>query len=231
MRLDRLLCNQPDLNRRQVQQLLACGKVSVDKVPVRDGKLSVDRFNQVDIGDRLIQAAEPAHYLMLHKPAGVVSATTDAEHKTVIDLIDQPWAKDLHIAGRLDKASTGLLLLTNDGRWSKQLSRPEHKLPKRYRIRTDLPIHPNCAEQFARGLYFAFEDITTAPATLELINSKEAYITLFEGRYHQIKRMFGYYRNQVLAIHREAIGTLLLDPTLKPDQYRPLTEYERALLS
>ncbi len=230
MRLDRLLANQPDLNRRQALLLLAQGAVRVDGQCETRGSREIDRFAAVHLGERLVQAATPARYLMLHKPAGVVSATRDPEHRTVIDLIDEPWASELHIAGRLDKQSTGLLLLTNDGRWSKRLTRPEQKQSKRYYVRTGKPITADYIEQFARGIYFAFEDLTTAPAALELLGSHEARITLTEGRYHQIKRMFGFFRNPVLDLHRETIGTVPLDPALPPGAYRPLSTPEQQSL-
>ena len=165
-------------------------------------------------------------YLMVNKPAGVVSATTDKRHKTIIDLIDLPDRDGLHIAGRLDFHSTGLLLLTNDGRWSRSLSLPESNVTKRYRVELENPITDDYISAFAEGFYFEYEGITTRPAELTIIGERVAEISLTDGRYHQIKRMFGRFQNKVLSLHRYAIGTLQLDSELSPGQYRDLSAEE-----
>jgi 16S rRNA pseudouridine516 synthase len=146
----------------------------------------------------------------------------------VLDLIEEPDKADLHIAGRLDFNTTGLMLLTNDGQWSRRLTLPGNKLPKVYLVETAEPIGPEYVATFARGIYFAFEDLTTQPAHLELLGSCSARLTLTEGRYHQVKRMFGHFRNRVTALHRESIGPIRLDPALHPGQYRPLRSEEIA---
>ena len=134
---------------------------------------------------------------MLHKPVGVVSATTHDEHRTVLDLLDEPDRHDLHLAGRLDLNTSGLLLITNDGRWSRRITQPQQRKPKVYHVTTEQPITGEYAEVFERGLYFAFEDLTTLPAQLDILGSHSARLTLFEGRYHQVKRMFGHFRKDV----------------------------------
>ena len=122
----------------------------------------------------------------------------------------------------LTRVLLGLMLLTNDGRWSRRLSDPRHKLPKVYRVRTEDPITPDYAAVFERGLYFPYEDRTTRPAGLEILAPREARVTLYEGLYHQIKRLFGHFDNRVVALHRERIGPIRLDPSLAPGQYRAL---------
>lgn len=165
-------------------------------------------------------------YLMVNKPAGIVSATTDKQHKTIIDLIDHPNRDSLHIAGRLDFNSTGLMLLTNDGRWSRNLSLPESKVTKCYRVELENPVTDEYISAFAEGFYFKYEGITTQPAELTIISERVAEISLTDGRYHQIKRMFGHFQNKVLSLHRYAIGNLQLDSELSPGQYRELSAEE-----
>lgn len=228
MRLDRFLGKRPDLNRQQVRQLLLAGRVRVDGRAVRDGLHEINAFQRIELDDRLLQTGRPARYLMLHKPSGVVSATHDPQHRTVLDLLPETEREGLHIAGRLDGNTTGLLLLTNDGQWSRRLTLPASKLPKVYHVETAEPIGTEYAETFARGIYFAFEDLVTQPAQLELLDSHNARLTLVEGRYHQVKRMFGHFRNRVTRLHRESIGPIRLDPALQPGQYRPLSAAEIA---
>ncbi|SFQ34797.1 16S rRNA pseudouridine516 synthase [Geopseudomonas sagittaria] len=228
MRLDRFLSKHPEFNRQDVRHLLLAGRVRVDGQVVGDGRRAVNDFNRIELDERLLQPGYPARYLMLHKPAGVVSATRDPQHRTVLDLLPESERADLHIAGRLDGNTTGLLLLTNDGQWSRRLTLPGSKLPKVYQVETAEPIGPEYVATFARGIYFAFEDLTTQPAHLELLGSCLARLTLTEGRYHQVKRMFGHFRNRVTALHRESIGPIRLDPALQPGQYRPLRSEEIA---
>ena len=164
---------------------------------------------------------------MLHKPSGIVSATHDPAHRTVIDLIDDPDRETLHLAGRLDRSTTGLMLLTNDGAWSKRITEKAFGITKTYLVQTRDPMDPAIVRDFARGFYFATENITTQPAELTLLDSHHARLTLSEGRYHQIKRMFHRVQNRVTALHREAIGPIQLPHDLPPGHWRPLTPAER----
>ena len=118
------------------------------------------------------------------------------------------------------------MLITNDGAWSRRLTQPQTKLPKVYYVETEQDIGPEYAITFSQGLYFAFEDLTTQPAGLELLGPKRARLSIVEGRYHQVKRMFGHFDNKVMRLHRERMGSLVLDDTLKPGEYRPLTDEE-----
>lgn len=228
MRLDRFLSNFPRFSRQDSRLLVSAGRVRVDGAVVRDPRSEVRDFQRVELDDELLQAGRSARYWMLHKPVGVVSATEHEEHRTVLDLLDEPDKHDLHLAGRLDLGTSGLLLITNDGHWSRRITQPQQRKPKVYHVTTEQPITEEYAEVFARGLYFAFEDLTTLPAQLELLDSHRARLTLFEGRYHQVKRMFGHFRNRVVALHRESMGEIVLDPQLAPGQYRALTATEIA---
>jgi 16S rRNA pseudouridine516 synthase len=130
---------------------------------------------------------------MLHKPAGYLSATQDDQHPTVMELIAPEIREHLHIGGRLDRASTGLLILSNDGLWTRRLTEPAIKLPKTYRVTTASPISPETATRFAEGIWFAYEQLTTSPA------------------------------NRITSLHRESMGSLVLDPELPVGGYRHLS--------
>ena len=227
MRLDRFLIRRGTHSGKEVARLLADGRVSVDGKVETSGLREIDRFSRIELDGEILQNQE-AIYLMLHKPAGYLSATTDPLHPTVIDLIDHPLRGELHLAGRLDRASTGLLLLTNDGRWSKRVTEPIEEISKIYRVTTRDVISSNTASIFAAGIYFAYEDLTTRPAVLEILGEREALLTIHEGRYHQVKRMFHAVGNQVLSLHRESIGPLVLDESLPPGKFRHLTADEIA---
>ncbi|WP_085715420.1 pseudouridine synthase [Pseudomonas sp. B28(2017)] len=226
MRVDRFLSNLPRFNRKQVRLLLVEKRVRVDGNVVSDPHSEVREFSRVEVDDDVLQVGKPLLHFMLHKPAGCVSATRDPQHPTVLDLIHEPDKDELHIAGRLDFNTTGLMLITNDGSWSRRLTQPQTKLPKVYYVETEQDIGPEYAIKFSQGLYFAFEDLTTQPAGLERLGPKSARLSIIEGRYHQVKRMFGHFDNKVLRLHRERMGPLVLDDALKPGEYRPLTDEE-----
>ncbi|NMH64828.1 pseudouridine synthase [Shewanella salipaludis] len=224
-RLDRFICTKLQISRKEVRLLLLAGRVEVDSVIVTQMDRLVDEFSRISVDSRLLQANTPS-YLMLHKPVGVVSATRDEQHKTALDLLCGIDKTHMHIAGRLDLNSSGLLLITNDGRWSAALTSPEHKVDKVYLVTLENPLTCDYVAAFAEGMYFGFEDITTAPAKLEILGEHLARVTLSEGKYHQIKRMFGRFRNPVLALHRLSIGDISLDPGLAPGESRELTATE-----
>ncbi|MFJ4194859.1 pseudouridine synthase [Pseudomonas sp. NPDC089534] len=226
MRVDRFLSNLPRYNRQQVRLLLVEKRVRIDGNIVSNPHSDVLEFSRVEVDGEVLQAGKPARYFMLHKPPGCVSATRDPQHPTVLDLILEADKDDLHIAGRLDFNTTGLMLITNDGAWSRRLTQPQTKLPKVYYVETEQEIGPEYASTFAKGIYFAFEDLTTQPAVLDVIGPKTARLSIVEGRYHQVKRMFGHFNNKVLRLHRESMGPLHLDDALKPGEYRALRTEE-----
>jgi 16S rRNA pseudouridine516 synthase len=221
-RLDRFISQQLQINRKNVRLMLARGQVKVDGELARDIDMIVDQFAHICVDDKVLQANQTS-YLMLHKPVGVVSATVDDKHKTVLDLIECDNKESLHIVGRLDLNTSGLVLLTNDGRWSKKLMDPEHKVGKLYRVHLQNPLTNDYISAFEKGMYFEFEDMTTLPAELEIVDSHTALVTLYEGRYHQIKRMFGRFRNPVIGLHRISVGKIVLDSELTVGQSRALT--------
>lgn len=228
MKLSRILSNRNGISRQQANALIAAGRVTVDGSRCHEAGRDVSRFSRVLVDNEPFQTGETAHYFMLNKPAGILSATRDPAHRTVLELMAPELRSGLHIAGRLDRASTGLLILTNDGLWSRRLTEPVVKLPKVYRVTTRDPISADTHHRFAEGIWFAYEGITTSPAEIEPLGSREARVTIYEGRYHQVKRMFHAVGNQVTFLHRERMGAICLDNRLKEGHYRPLTAEEIA---
>jgi 16S rRNA pseudouridine516 synthase len=221
-RLDKFISQELGYKKRQVQLLLARGLVTLDDVVCYQGDQLIGQFSKLEVEGKLLRHHTPI-YLMLHKPAGIVSATVDDKHTTVLDLLPSKY-RGLHIAGRLDLQSTGLLLLTNDGQWSRKITQPGTKLPKHYTVTVANPITQEQVDGFTEGIYFAFEDLTTAPAQLDMITATSALVILEEGRYHQIKRMFGHFRNPVLSIHRTQIGHIKLAADLAPGDHRVVSD-------
>ena len=228
MKLDRFLAKHKSMGRSAAHQLIAAGRVLVDDCLTRCGQTEVSRFSTVLLDGVVIQQSQRSLYLMLNKPPGYLSATTDPALPTVLDLIDDPDKHTLHIAGRLDRSSSGLLLLTNDGRWSKRLMSPDEKCPKTYWVQTAEPIAEGADQAFAAGFFFHTEGITTLPAELVQTGPREAKVTLYEGRYHQIKRMFHRVGNRVVRLHRVSIGGLTLPDDMPSGSWRALSEDERA---
>jgi len=217
-RLDRFISQHTQISRNKLRTAFAAGKVSVDGQIETDPGYQINEFSRIVLNpgteqEQVLQENSPL-YLMLHKPRGVVSATKDHQHQTVLDLIDHPRKEELFLVGRLDLNSTGMLLLTNDSRWSQRIMAPEAKVEKVYQVELEKDVTPDYIDAFAQGMYFPFEDITTLPAKLEILGPRLTRVTLQEGRYHQIKRMFGRFRNAVVSLHRERIGALEL---VKPD--------------
>lgn len=224
-RLDRLISDFCQINRKKVRLILAQKRVYVNGTLAVDIAQIVDQFSHIVMDDEVLQDNR-AHYIMLNKPIGVVCATKDEKHKTVIELLaeqfDQETRDSLHIVGRLDLNTSGLVLLTNDSRWSERLTSPEHKVAKCYQVTLQNRLTPEYIDAFAQGMYFPYEKITTKPVTLRIISPFQAEVTLTEGRYHQIKRMFGRFRNPVMSLHRYSIGQLNLDKSLKCAESRLL---------
>ena len=223
MKLSRFLYHHTSHGKNDVRRILAAGRVTVDGKVERDSQSDIGDFTQVTLDDRVLRDTS-AVYLMLNKPAGYLSATVDDEHRTVMELIDTP--ETLHIAGRLDRASTGLLILTNDGKWSRRLTEPKEGVPKVYEVTTAEPITAETVMRFQQGIYFAYEDLTTQPAELQILSAQRAQITIYEGRYHQVKRMFHAVGNRITSLHRLSMGAIQLDPQLTAGQYRNLTQQE-----
>jgi len=227
MRLDKYLATVTDLSRSDAKRAIKNGEVAVAGVVVGDPQFDVAADAQVTLQGRVLRTAAP-RYFMLHKPEGYVCAARDRQHLTVLDLLDEDNVEDLHIAGRLDIDTTGLVLLTDDGQWSHRITSPQRDCDKTYWLQTAEPIPDAAIAQFQRGLFLHNEKTRLKPAYLEIIDPQTARLRISEGKYHQVKRMFGAIGNAVVKLHRERVGAITLDPDLDEGQYRPLTATEIA---
>ncbi len=226
MRLDKYLSNATDYSRSEIKRLIRAGEVEVNGNTTTSPALHLADDAQVMLSGMPISKPRP-RYFMLHKPAGYVSVTKDSEHPTAIDLmVDEPRSEDLQIVGRLDLDATGLLLLTDDGIWNHTVTSPKSDCNKVYRVELAEPVPDNAQKKFQAGVWLNNEKRRTLPAKLEILTSTSARLTIAEGKYHQVKRMFAALGNKVIKLHREQIGNILLDATLQPGEYRALTDDE-----
>jgi len=226
-RLDRFISQNTDFSMSDTRLLIAQKRIVLDGQAAHSIQQKLTEFTHVVLDGDCLQDNSPA-YIILNKPKGVVSATKDTKHSTVLDLIQHPQKHELHIAGRLDFNTTGLVLLTNDGAWSRKISLPETKLAKTYEVTVSKPLSDEYIAVFQEGIYFAYEDITTQPAKLQILSDYTAKLVLTEGKYHQVKRMFGFFQNEVLELHRSSIGHISLNG-LALGGYRLLTSQEATL--
>lgn len=229
-RLDSFLAKHCGISKRDVRLMLAQKRVLVDEQLAANIEQQINKFSLIVLDEEVIQN-NPAYYIMLHKPVGVVCATKDDKHSTVIDLLPYDFKEQLHIVGRLDLNTSGLVLLTNDSRWSEAITQPSQKIEKTYQVTLQNPIDESYVDAFAQGMYFGYENITTLPAKLKILDTHKAEVKLLEGKYHQIKRMFGRFRNPVTALHRSQIGDLMLNTELSSGQSRLLTDSEVCLFT
>ncbi|WP_086932232.1 pseudouridine synthase [Agarilytica rhodophyticola] len=242
MRLDKFISNNTQYSRSDVRKLIKAKRVCVNGEDAEspDDKVKSSRDIVTIDGEKVKPIGNV--YLMLNKPEGVVCANTDGEHPTVIDLLQQDESfvgkkvstlpiKDLQIAGRLDIDTTGLVLITNDGKWNHTITSPNHACKKTYHVSLKNPLAPQVPEMFAKGIHLEGEKKKTRPAILHVITAKKVTLSISEGKYHQVKRMFAATGNKVKALHRHSIGGLVLDEALAPGQYRHLTEKEVAALA
>jgi 16S rRNA pseudouridine516 synthase len=227
MRLDKYLCHARQLSRTQVRSVLKTGAVTVNGNIVKKPSHAVTVSDSVMLDGEIVDIPAP-RYFMLNKPSGYVCATIDAEHPTVVDLINEPNKGQLQIAGRLDIDATGLVLLTDDGQWNHCITSPRHGHSKVYQVQLAAPLDTDIEVQFQQGIWLKGEKRPTLPAHCHRLAEREVELCIQEGRYHQVKRMFAAVNNRVLALHRCAIAHITLDSSLQPGQYRPLTTTEIA---
>ncbi|WP_394388334.1 pseudouridine synthase [Shewanella woodyi] len=232
MRLDKFLCKSTQLTRHEACELILAGKVLVNGESVVSPSAQVHENNHIRLegGQRL--TARASRYIMLHKPADTLSSNVDGDHPSVFNFINLEHTSELHIAGRLDADTTGLLLITDDGRWSFNVFNPKYHCEKVYRVYLRDSIEGEIAGEidaelkarFKQGLDLQGEQALTLPAKLEFVSPKEVLLTITEGRYHQVKRMFARVGNRVNALHREQVGKIKLD--MPVGQWRYLTREE-----
>ena len=228
MRLDKYIASVTDFSRSQVKRAIKNDLVSVEGEIVTSARFDVGDGDQVYYDGELLRA--PGHrYFMLNKPEGYVCASKDRLNMTVLELVDgEDNVETLHSAGRLDIDTTGLVLLTDDGQWSHRITSPKSLCKKTYYVETADPIDPEVVELFRQGVQLKSELRPTLPAELEIIHPQAARLTISEGKYHQVKRMFAFTGNRVEMLHRERIGDIVLDEDLPLGEYRPLTAEEVA---
>lgn len=225
MRLDKYIAQTTDLSRALVKLALRNKRVTVNGELIKDAGLHVSPTDSVKLDGEALSAVGP-RYFMLHKPLGYISATVDNEHPTVLDLLDEPNKKALHIAGRLDIDTTGLVLITDDGPWNHRVTSPRHECEKTYYVTLANDLVADAEAKLQAGILLSSETQLTKPATLERLYSNEVRLTISEGKYHQVKRMFAALGNRVTELHRERIGEIILDESLAEGEYRPLTAAE-----
>ncbi|WP_070963086.1 16S rRNA pseudouridine(516) synthase RsuA [Vibrio sonorensis] len=227
MRLDKYLCDALGATRKEATKIIKSGDVEIDGVVVKSGATKVKDDALVEWQGREIGKPGP-RYIMLFKPDGYVCSHEDGFNHTAFVLLDEVKMENLHFAGRLDVDTTGLVLITDDGQWSHRITSPRHKCEKTYRVWLSDPIGEDYAEKLAQGIELRNEKEPTLPALMEVVDKdeNELLLTIVEGKYHQVKRMFAALGNKVEHLHRERIGDIELDETLEPGEYRYLTQEE-----
>ncbi|MFT5082694.1 MAG: 16S rRNA pseudouridine516 synthase [Lentisphaeria bacterium] len=239
MRLDRFLSNNCGITRSQVRRQVKAKRVLVNNSVVTDPGYKFNELVDVATLDGLTIAAVGKMYYMLNKPSDYICANSDAQHPTVLDLIAKSEnfigaqqnflrapIKDLQIAGRLDINTTGLVLVTNDGEWNHRVTAPSSACSKTYCVELDSAFDCKTLEHFSNGIQLDGERKKTLPATLKVLNSHSVKLSIQEGKYHQVKRMFAATGNRVTKLHRESIGDIQLDSSLQAGQYRELNYAE-----
>ncbi|SDI31907.1 ribosomal small subunit pseudouridine synthase A [Ferrimonas sediminum] len=227
MRLDKYLCNATELTRSLAKKMLHRGEVTCDGEVVKDSGFKVKPEHTICINGEPTEV-RGQRYLMLHKPVDTVCSSVDDGYASVLTLLDLPKREQLKIVGRLDADTTGLLLLTSDGQWSHRITSPNARCGKRYRVILEAAISDEALTQLGDGVLLHGED-SPVRGQVERIDERQIWLTIEEGKYHQVKRMCAAVGNKVVGLHRQQIGALELDAGLAPGQWRPLTEEEIAL--
>lgn len=215
MRLDKFVCKSTDLSRSEAVANIVAGAVVVNDEVVVEPRTQVHEDNQITLNGQPLQA-RPFRYLLIHKPAATVCSNIDEAYPSIFNCLngDIDRVSELHVAGRLDADTTGLVLATDDGRWSFNIIRPDQYCEKTYRVGLSQPLGGEVASLFQQGILLQGESKVTLPARLEVIHSREVLLTIVEGRYHQVKRMFAAVGNRVISLHRERVGGISLDVEL-----------------
>lgn len=230
MRLDYFIATASALSRKEAKRAIGKGQVERNGSQCRQASCQVEAKDDIRLdGKGLCLPGE--RYLMLFKPEGVISATTDSQQPTALDLLPTDVRNGLHIAGRLDRDTTGLLLLTSDGQWSHRITSPRAGCEKTYRVELSEAITGDAIALLETGIKLKDEAAPTQPAGVGLINPHTIELSIREGRYHQIKRMMAAVGNHVTALHRLRIGAITLDDSLAPGEFRELTPEEVASVS
>lgn len=225
IRLDKYLADMGKGTRTQVKEMIKKGRVTVNEQTVKAADIKIDPGKERVCLDGISVNYVSVEYYMLHKPAGIVSAVTDKHYTTVVDLIHGKNRKDLFPVGRLDIDTEGLLLITNDGALTHELLSPKKHVDKVYYAQLDSDVPSEAVAQFLEGI--VLEDGTkTMPAKLDILTPRSVHLTIHEGKFHQVKRMFEAIGIHVVYLKRLSMGNLVLDENLPKGEYRSLTEEE-----
>ena len=222
MRLDKFICKSTELTRSEAKKLLKMGDVRVNGEIIKNAAAQVHENNSVTVNGESL-TARSSRYIMMHKPVDTICSNVDEVYPSLLHYIEIDKAFDLHIAGRLDADTTGLVLITDDGRWSHNIISPKKNCAKVYRVnlRNEITTEKSAEliERFKCGLQLQGESQLTLPAVLEILSEKQVLLTITEGKYHQVKRMFAAVGNKVVGLHRQQIGEINLDVELGEWRY------------
>lgn len=223
MRLDKFVCKSTELTKNQAIECIKLGKIYVNGKVITNEATQVHKNNTVTQDERIL-IARHFRYILMHKPANTICSNVDEFYPSVFNYLPVEKVSELHIAGRLDADTTGLILITDDGRWSFSITRPSRNCPKVYRVHLSKELTEDVAIVFKKGVQLQGEPKLTMPASLQKTGSKEALLTITEGKFHQVKRMFAAVGNRVVSLHREKIGDIQLD--VEVSRWRYLTDFE-----
>ncbi|TCP95508.1 ribosomal small subunit pseudouridine synthase A [Cricetibacter osteomyelitidis] len=228
MRLDKFLAESTGLTRSQATKLLRQSAVTINGKIEKSGAVKITPNDEIYCDNERLSWLSEGQYIMLNKPQGYVCSNDDSDYPTIYQFFDYPLSGRLHSAGRLDVDTTGLVLLTDDGQWSHRVTSPKHHCEKTYLVTLADPVEANYQSAVENGILLRGEKLPTKPATMEILDDYNVNLTISEGRYHQVKRMFAALGNKVVALHRWKIGDIVLDENLAEGEYRNLTADEIA---
>ena len=224
-RLDKIIVSATNYSRKDVKELVRKKRVKVNGITISKSDIKIESNNDKITIDEIELKVQKYVYLILHKPKGYISATIDKTIPTVLDLVPKEYLhRNLFPAGRLDKDTTGLMLITDDGDFAHNILAPKKHVRKLYNVTIDIPMTEEMVIGFKRGV--SLNDGECKSANLQITGTNTGFVTLTEGRYHQIKRMFGCYKAKVIELHRIGMGNLILPDNLKIGECRELTKEE-----
>lgn len=236
MRLDKFICKSTQFTKQQAITAIESGEITVNEQVIKSVATQVHENNIIKHNDKIL-TARPFRYLLMHKPSNFVCSNVDEVYPSVLNLLNcstinsdhraeqiVEQSSELHIAGRLDADTTGLILVTDDGRWTFNITLPNNACKKVYRVGLSRVFKAEIIDQFKQGIQLQGESKLTLPASVEQVNEKEVLLTITEGKFHQVKRMFAAVGNRVVSLHRQQIGCVTLD--VKVGKWRYLTPLE-----
>ncbi|WP_394209796.1 pseudouridine synthase [Enterovibrio calviensis] len=225
MRLDKFVCKSTALNRADAIQHIQNGAVTVNEQVVTHEFAQVHENNTIKLQGHIL-TPRPFRYILMHKPAGTICSNIDEAYPSLFSATNLEHTEELHIAGRLDADTTGLVLITDDGHWSFNITTPTQHCQKVYRVGLSRPLRGDEVDRFKQGIMLQGESKPTLPAKLDVLSPQDALLTITEGKFHQVKRMFSAVGNRVVTLHRDRIGEVLLD--VDAGEWRYLSDEEIA---